>query len=758
MKLLLTFLLLTCSYMLCEAQATSLTIDNQTPGWLSSKINYGDQQTVKDLKVSGYLNADDIKFIGTLIQTHSLSGLVDIEDCQIVDKEGAISNILDENAFSFEWQEKRPDGYTIRHLKLPLKLKHSKECLAYQTLTIDTLTAGGASMPIINNDSFSHYNRKIKHLILREGVSEIERYSFWGISSNYSRNYSDAIASDAVMKECSLLESVQFPNTMKIIGERAFDWSLRLREVNLPDNIESIGDYAFGMSSFQPDTLRLPQSLKNYYVTSFYIKDNQVIYVPEISSIGFGEQTGGDKGQYVRNNTSLTFYMQATQKPYIINQCSEKCLSGCTFYVPKGSKGSYTKPNINSGYNYNPFCFAKVVELIPPESILVNPKSVSLRFNEQTIISASVLPTDANDNTFSWYSDDESIAKVNNKGLIIAVSPGLVKIYAVSNYNPDIKDFCEVTVAQPVTGIQLATNELELEEDETMKLQASVLPANATNKDVNWTSSDASIAMVSPDGTVYAIKPGQATIMATTVDGGFAALCKIKVKAKDIIATSIQISPSSKKMSIGESIQLNALLEPENVTNANLSWTSSNPNIATVDANGLVKAITEGSTQIIATTNDGSNLSATCNVSVYNETILISEIILDPISIEGYENESATINAVIIPENATNKQLRWYSSNDNIATVNDGVVKLIKKGTARISAEALDGSNVKSECTIVVSESAGIESIIEDGNRDIKIFDLSGHLIFQGIYAKANIEPGIYIVVYDDKSIKTVIE
>lgn len=411
-----------------------------------------------------------------------------------------------------------------------------------------------------------------------------------------------------------------------------------------------------------------------------------------------------------------------------------------------------------SGYNYNPFCFAKVVELIPAESILVNPKSVSLRINEQTNISASVLPTNAIDNTLSWYSDDESIAKVSNSGLITAVSPGLVKIYAASNYNPDVKDFCEVTVVQPVMGIQLADNELELEEDKSIKIQASVLPANATNKDVNWTSSDVSIAMVSPDGTVYAIKPGQATIMATTVDGGFVALCKIKVKAKEIIATSIQISPTSKTIAIGEAIQVNALLEPENVTNVNLNWTSSNPNIATVDSNGLIIAIAEGDAIICASTKDGSNLSATCNISVYNDIILISEIILNPENIEGYENESTTISAVIIPEDATNKQLRWYSSNDDVAVVNDGVVNLVKKGTAIISAEAVDGSNVKSECTVVVSESAGIESIIEDKNTFVKIFNLRGHLIYQGIYVDANIEPGIYIVLYNDKSIKTNIE
>lgn len=847
MKLLLTFLLLICSYMLCEAQATSLTIDNQTPGWLSSKINYGDQQTVKDLKVSGYLNADDIKFIGTLIQTHSLSGLVDIEDCQIVDKEGVISNILDKNAFSFGWQENRLDGYTIRHLKLPLKLKYSKECLADGVLTIDTLTAGGANMPIINKESFSYYNRGIKHLILREGVSEIERYSFCEISSNYNRNYSEAIASEVKMKECSLLESVQFPNTLKIIGERAFDWSLRLREVNLPDSIESIGDYAFGMSSFQPDTLRLPKSLKNYYVTSFYIKDNQVIYVPEISRIGFGKQTGGDKGQYVSKYNILTFYMQAKQKPSIINQCSEQCLSGCTFYVPKGSKESYTKPDINmaSGYNYNPFCFAKVVELIPAESILVNPKSVSLRINEQTNISASVLPTNANDNTFSWYSEDESIAKVSNSGLIIAVSPGLVKIYAASNYNPDVKDFCEVTVVQPVTGIQLAKNELELEEDESIKLQASVLPANATNKNVNWTSSDVSVAMVSPDGTVYAIKPGQATIMATTEDGGFVALSKVNVKAKTVLVSNIDLNVRSKTLAIGETIQLSALILPEHASTKIVDWTSTNPFIASVNEFGFVTAISEGKTQIIATTTDdsnlsaiceitvekqfisisqiritpsnttlvvgqtmvlnaiiipndasnkaivwsstnpsiaivsatgevkavasgeaiiiastqdGSNLSAMCQITVKTEPIFVESIDLNPSTIEGYVNETYHLEANVLPVTASNKDLKWTSSDENIATVENGEVKLESVGTAIITARAIDGSNIKSECTVIVSDEAGIDSIIADKDSFVKIYNLSGVLVYNGALSDIKLSSGFYIVICNGYSFKIRIE
>lgn len=760
MKHLLTFLLLMCSYVLCGAQATSLTVDNQTPGWLSSKINYGDQQTVENLKVTGYLNADDIKFIGTLIQKHSLSGILDMEDCQIINQEGGISNILNANAFSFSWQENRPNGYNIRHLKLPNKLKHSKDCLS-DYLTIDTLTAGGVNMPIINKESFSYpYNDKIKHLILREGVSEIERSSFLGINSNYSRNYSYAIASEGIMEKCSLLESVQFPNTLKTIGERAFDWCLRLREINLPDSIETIGDYAFGMSSFQPDTLRLPQSLKKYYVTSFYIKDNQVIYVPKISSIGFGKEIGGDKGQCVSKYNILTFYMQATQKPSIINQCSEQCLSGCTFYVPKGSKESYTKPDINmaSGYNYNPFCFAKVIELIPVENILVNPKSVSLRINEQANIYASISPTNANDNTFSWYSDDNNIARVSNNGLITAVSPGFVRIYAVSNYNHEIKDFCEVTVVQPVTGIQLDKNELELYENEAVKIQPSIIPSNATNHNVNWTSSDVSIAMVSPDGTVYAIKPGQATIMATTEDGGFVALCKITVKAKEVIASAIRLSNTTETIAVGETLKLNAVLEPENVTSKNISWTSTNTDVATVNADGLVKAVSEGSTQIIATTTDGSNLSAICDITVERQFVGITQIKISPSDARIVVGQSLTLDAIITPSDASSPNVLWSSTNTSVATVSqNGKVDAVAEGEAIIIASTQDGSNLSATCNISVYNEAGIESILENKNANVKIFDLNGLLAYEGLYGDARIAPGFYIIVYNGRRYKAMI-
>ncbi len=934
MKYLLTFILLMCSYVLCKAQATSLTVDNQTPGWLSSKINYGDQQTVENLTITGYINAADLKFIGGLMQKQKLHLSLNLSEARIV---GETSN--DDNEISYDNIFGLTAAVNVNLLSMPKSIitpTPKSNIKPFRYLSVDTLIYGSENCHIYNNALWGYIysggsgaGSSPKHLILRDGVTTIEAYA----CDNYQYNsYGDNVK----------IETVNCPESMTFIGTGAFRECNSLRLINLPDNITEIQQLAFDKSSFVPDTLKLPESLEIYYTNSFPIKNGQVI------------ELGGNVSEFDNSSWALTKNTTAT---YIINRVAPptfkkgakydwyqpsysdgKELSGCTLYVPKNGYSMYTDPEYNSvgsggtwsGWS-NPYSHAKVKTIyIPVINISLNHSSCNLNVGNTINLTADVQPNDADNKNIVWQSNNPSIARVNDNGLvsalscgnaiitayckenasikatceiavhqplqsisltptnlrlkagemyegfsisynpatadnkhvtwqssnpsiatidsngkITAITGGEVKITVTSEENQAIKAECIVSVIQPVTGISINKTAIELIEEEFEQLIATITPDNASDKKINWTSSDVSVAMVSPDGTVYAIKPGQATIMATTVDGGFVALCKIKVKTKEIIATSIQISPSSKTIAIGESIQLNALLEPENVTNANLSWTSSNPNIATVEANGLVKAIAEGSTKIIVTTTDGSdlsaiceivvekkfigvsqiqispsnakiaigkslqlnaiitpddatspnviwsstntsvatvsqdgyveavaegeaiisastldgsNLSATCNISVYNDIILISEIILNPVNIEGNENESATINAVINPENATNKQLRWYSSNEDVAIVNDGVVKLVKKGTAIISAEALDGSNVKSECTVVVYESAGIESIIEDKNAFVKIFNLNGHLIYHGIYAEAKLETGIYIVLCNGKSFKAILE
>ena len=191
-------------------------------------------------------------------------------------------------------------------------------------------------------------------------------------------------------------------------------------------------------------------------------------------------------------------------------------------------------------------CDVTVVQ--PVESVSLSYKDVSLKVGENKQLEASVYPINADDKSIVWTSADESIAKVSEDGIVTAIAPGNTQILAVSNYNHEITDACAVTVIQPVTGIALDKTQVELIEEESMQLRANVLPENASNKGVSWTSSDMSIAMISQDGMLYAIKPGKATIMATAVDGGFSALCRVVVMENSGIESVIADKTSNVKV------------------------------------------------------------------------------------------------------------------------------------------------------------------------------------------------------------------
>lgn len=254
---------------------------------------------------------------------------------------------------------------------------------------------------------------------------------------------------------------------------------------------------------------------------------------------------------------------------------------------------------------------------------------------------------------------------------------------------------------------------LELIEEESEQLIATVLPENASNKSLNWTSSDISVAMVSPDGTVYAIKPGQATIMATTVDGGFVALCKVTVKAKVVVAESISLSTTTASLTVGETLQLSANILPENTSNKDIRWTSTNTDIAVVSESGLVSAIKEGDVQIIASTTDGSNLSAICEISVNSQFVSITQIAISPSSVRLAVGETFNLEAQITPADATNKTINWSSTNSSVVTV-DSYGQLTAKGvgSATIIASSQDGTNISATCNIEVFEpSVPISSI-----------------------------------------------
>lgn len=248
----------------------------------------------------------------------------------------------------------------------------------------------------------------------------------------------------------------------------------------------------------------------------------------------------------------------------------------------------------------------------------------------------------------------------------------------------------------PVTGVSLDKDTLNITVGKQATLVATVTPESAPNKNVTWSSSDPAIASVNSEGTVTAVSVGSANITAMTDDGNFTATCTVNVTPK--LASIASISTTSFDLYAGETARLTADLEPDSATN--VVWSSDNQNVATVGnevGNAVVTAIAPGTANITVASDDG-NIKAQSTVTVKRH---VSGISLDQTSLETCAGDTITLTALISPEDATDKTVIWSSSNDEIASVADGIVTILSAGTVDITATTQDGS-LKATCTIAI--------------------------------------------------------
>ena len=167
--------------------------------------------------------------------------------------------------------------------------------------------------------------------------------------------------------------------------------------------------------------------------------------------------------------------------------------------------------------------------------------------------------------------------------------------------------------------------------------------------------------------------------------------------------TGVKLNKNTTTIKVGGTETLTATVEPANATNKAVTWSSDNISVATVDANGLVTAVAEGSATITVTTEDGSK-TASCTVTVTTATVPVTGVTLDQTSLTLDVGGSDTLTATVEPDNATNKAVTWSSSNENVATVDqNGNVKAVGAGKATITATTADGSGVSATCTVTVN-------------------------------------------------------
>ena len=314
--------------------------------------------------------------------------------------------------------------------------------------------------------------------------------------------------------------------------------------------------------------------------------------------------------------------------------------------------------------------------------VTLDKEELSLKPGESSALTAAVLPENAADKSVTWSSSDTGVATVDANGKVTAKSVGTATV-TVTTTDGGKKATCAVNVSPiEVSSVSLNKTELSLLVGGTETLTATVSPSNATDKSVTWSTSDATVATVDESGKVTALKVGTATITAKA--GAKSTQCAVTVNPVSV--TGVSLNKTSTTLAIGGSETLTATVSPANATNKSVTWKSSNTSVATVDSNGKVTAVKDGSATITVTTVDGSK-TATCAVTV--NPISITSIALDKASLSMTKGGTATLVATITPSNATYQTVTWTSSSTSVATVDsNGKVTAVGGGSATITATA----------------------------------------------------------------------
>lgn len=246
--------------------------------------------------------------------------------------------------------------------------------------------------------------------------------------------------------------------------------------------------------------------------------------------------------------------------------------------------------------------------------VTLKPTSVTRNIGETIQLTPTVKPSFATNKKIKWSSNNTKVATVDSNGLVTTKAVGKATITAQSESNSKKSATCVVTVEKKteVTGIGI-TATASVYEGKTVQLSANVTPSTAKDKRITWSSENKSIATVDSNGLVKGIKPGTAKIRATSVaNSSKSVTCTVTVK-KVTKATKIKLNTNEVRVEKGKTYKLSATITPSNTTFKEITWSSSNTAVATVDSSGKVTAKGTG-TAIITALKDG--VKDTCTVVV----------------------------------------------------------------------------------------------------------------------------------------------
>lgn len=345
-------------------------------------------------------------------------------------------------------------------------------------------------------------------------------------------------------------------------------------------------------------------------------------------------------------------------------------------------------------------CSVKVGKPVMVTDVTVQPAELKLKTDGTYQLSVSVLPSNADERGVTFESSNTAVATVSASGLVTAKGPGTATITATAKDGSGKKATCTVTVTQPVKGVTVSPASVVIQKGNVQKLTASVVPANATNQELVYKSSNETVAIVSKDGIITGLNEGWATITVCSEENqAIYGTCTVKV-GLPVYVTKITLDTTNVTMWAGATRQLGVSIEPANADIKTVTYGSSNPDVATVSNTGLITAKKKGTTTITVTAADGSGKSASCAVIVKQP---VTGIQITPNGYTLVKGDVKQLSAVVSPADADNTGVIWASSNPNIAAVSaDGRVTAVNEGSCVITATCKDNASISASCTIVV--------------------------------------------------------
>lgn len=415
-----------------------------------------------------------------------------------------------------------------------------------------------------------------------------------------------------------------------------------------------------------------------------------------------------DAAQTISSKVSDFTYASDTPGVATVNS------NGLITAVGEGTAKITMTPINTQGEYKNPYTFTvKVVSEVNQTgvySVSIDPASISLMVGGQKYLNISVNADSEDKKNVKVTSSDKTIASVGtDQRTIWGKAPGTATITATSTVDPTKYAQCIVTVTDKVevTGITLNKTATTLEAGSTETLTATVATSGDVDKTLSWTSSNTSVATVDNNGKITAVAQGTATITAiSNSNNQVKATCTVTVTAKKVPVTSITLSSNSISLDARDNSKktatLTAAVLPADASDKSITWTSSNPSVATV-ANGVVTAVGGGTATITAKANGGSNCQASCTVTVATP---VESITLSKTNLTLNKNGTATITATVNPTGATNKTITAQSKNTDVATVSQNAdgsyqVKGVATGHTDIVFTAKDNDTI-AKCAVTV--------------------------------------------------------